>query len=182
MSCTLTLGRLLPCRDVVGGINRIWFVNYSTMGDLTIAGTDELTANGTPFTAYEYEVKGANSLEQTITASRENGTVFFEQVLTVTFPKMDLAMNKEVKLMAYGRPHIFVEDYNGNVFTAGADNGMDVTGGSYSSGAAMGDLNGYSLTFTGSEKLPANFVDTTAATEANPFTIINATNTVVVGS
>ena len=60
--------------------------------------------------------------------------------------------------MAYGRPHILVEDYNSNVFVMGLENGADVSGGTIVTGAAMGDLSGYTLSFTGMEKVPANFL------------------------
>tara|TARA_R110000823_G_scaffold149129_2_gene279818 strand:- start:799 stop:1350 length:552 start_codon:yes stop_codon:yes gene_type:complete len=181
MACDLTQGRKVPCKDVVGGINRVWFVDFGDLGTLTIGADDELTnATGT-FSAYEYDVKGANSLEQNFNVSRENGTTFFEQVLNLTLTKLSKEDNKELKLIAYGRPHIFVEDYNGNVFLVGADHGAEVTGGTAVTGSSMGDLSGYTLSLTGSEKLMANFVD--GATAADPFAgLASATATIVVGT
>jgi len=181
MACDLTQGRKVPCKDVVGGINRVWFVDFGDLGTLTIGADDELTnATGT-FSAYEYDVKGANSLEQNFNVSRENGTTFFEQVLNLTLTKLSKEDNKELKLIAYGRPHIFVEDYNGNVFLVGAYHGAEVTGGTAVTGSSMGDLSGYTLSLTGSEKLMANFVD--GATAADPFVgLASATATIVVGT
>ena len=37
---------------------------------------------------------------------------------------------------------------------------MEVTGGTIVTGTAMGDMSGYTLTLTGMEKAPANFLDT----------------------
>ena len=181
MACDLTQGRKVPCKDVVGGINRVWFVDFGDLGTLTIGADDDLTnATGT-FSAYEYDVKGANSLEQNFNVSRENGTTFFEQVLNLTLTKLSKEDNKELKLIAYGRPHIFVEDYNGNVFLVGAYHGAEVTGGTAVTGSSMGDLSGYTLSLTGSEKLMANFVD--GATAADPFAgLASATATIVVGT
>jgi hypothetical protein len=48
---------------------------------------------------------------------------------------------------------------------------MDVTTGTISNGAALGDFNGYSLTFVGQEKIPANFLD--CSTEAELITLFN---------
>ena len=64
-------------------------------------------------------------------------------------------------MLSYVHPHILVEDNNGNVFLAGLEYGMDVTGGSIVTGSGMGEYNGYTLTFTGMEKVPANFLDDT---------------------
>ena len=47
----------------------------------------------------------------------------------------------------------------------GLDQGCDVSAGSISSGSALGDFNGYSLTFTGMEELPANFINCTTEEE-----------------
>jgi len=47
--------------------------------------------------------------------------------------------------------------YFGNLFVAGLEYGMDVNGGTIVTGAAMGDLSGYTLTLQGMEKKPANF-------------------------
>jgi hypothetical protein len=69
-----------------------------------------------------------------------------------------------VKLLAFGRPRIVVRSMTDQFFLMGLDQGADVTGGTVSSGAAMGDFNGYSLTFTAMEVSPANFLN--CSTEA----------------
>jgi hypothetical protein len=125
--------------------------------------TDVIDSIGGTPDAYEYDVKGNSSFEQTVTSSRENGTTFFEQTLNLTFTKLDKATHKELKLMAYGRPHVFVEDYNSNIFVMGLLHGAEVTGGTIVTGAAMGDLSGYTLTLTAQEQVPANFLDATLA-------------------
>ena len=61
--------------------------------------------------------------------------------------------------MAYGRPQIIVEDHNGNFFLVGREFGAELTGGSMVSGAGMGDLSGYTLTFAAQEKTLANFIN-----------------------
>ena len=103
-------------------------------------------------------------------SSRENGTTFWEQVLELTFKKLTVKDHKELKLMAYGRPQVIVEDNNGNFFYAGLEHGCDVTGGTIVTGGAMGDLSGYTLTLTGQEKAPANFIGDTLT--AAGFTVV----------
>ena len=180
MACLLTLGRKEPCKDVVGGIKSVYFVNFGDLGTITEVD-DEITDLSGTFSAYKYEVKGNSSFEQNITSSRENGTTFFEQTLNLTLHKLSKEDNKELKLLAYGRPHVAVVDYNGNVFLMGLNNGADISGGTIVTGAAMGDLSGYTLTLSGMEQKPANFVD--APTEADPFAgMASATVTIVAGT
>lgn len=166
MACDLSTGRAVPCKDVVGGIKAVYFANYGDLGAITydVTNTDAIDSFGGTPTAYQYDVKGNSSFEQTITSSRENGTTFFEQTLNLTFTKLDKATHKELKLMAYGRPHVFVEDYNGNIFVMGLLHGAEVTGGTIVTGAAMGDLSGYTLTLSAQEQVPANFLDADLAT------------------
>jgi len=166
MACDLTKGRTVPCKDVVGGINKVTFINYGDMGDIAFSNDAISDISGT-FTAYVYEVKGNSSFEQSFNSSRENGTTFFTQTLNLTLPKLSKEDNKELKLMAYGRPHVVVQDYNGNAFMMGLNYGAEVTGGTIVTGAAMGDLSGYTLVLEAQEQLPANFID--GATVADPF-------------
>tara|TARA_R100000951_G_scaffold51327_1_gene43300 strand:- start:101 stop:649 length:549 start_codon:yes stop_codon:yes gene_type:complete len=180
MACDLTQGRKVPCKDVLGGLVRAWIIDFGTLGTVTKTD-DEITDLSGTFTCFQYDLKGTNSLETAITSSRENGTTFFEETLTLTLPKLSKEDNKELKLMAYGRPHIAVEDRNGNFMLCGLEHGMDVTGGSIATGTAFGDMSGYSLTLTGQELEPANFIS--GGTSADPFAgMSSATVTVTVGT
>ena len=180
MACDLTKGRKEPCKDVVGGLKAVYFTDFGDYGTVTQTD-DEITDMSGTFTAFKYELKGNSSFEQTITSSRENGTTFFEQTLNLTLKKLSKEDNKELKLLAYGRPHVAVEDYNGNVFVMGLEHGAEVTGGTISTGAAMGDLSGYTLTLAAQELLPANFVD--SPTAADPFDgMASATVTITEGT
>jgi hypothetical protein len=175
MACDISLGRIEPCKDSVGGLKAVYFVNYGDATGYTYdaTNTDVIDAvAGTPV-AYKYDLKGASTFTQNVNSSRENGTTFYEQVLELTFKKLSVVDNKQLKLMAYGRPQVVVEDNNGNLFYAGLKHGMDVTGGTIVTGGAMGDLSGYTLTLTGMEPVPANFIGDT---------LVAAGFTVTVGS
>ena len=156
MSCnSLSIGRTLPCTSSVGGIKAFYVCSYGTLGALTVSGTTgELESiAGTP-TLYKYDVEGSNGLEQAVTASSENGSVFYEQTLTVTLKKLDKLTQFELTDLLKSRTHVFVEDYNSNYFLMGATNGVHSSGGS-----------GFSaLTFTAQEVLPAYFTVSTVVT------------------
>lgn len=166
MSCLLTSGRTEPCKNSVGGLKAVYFIDYGTLGDVSFVSSTSAeidTVAGTP-TAYKYDLKGTSSFEQTITSSRENGTTFYDQTLNLTFKKLDKDTNDEIALLAVARPHVVVEDNNGNLFLSGLEHGADVNGGTIVTGAAMGDLNGYTLTLNAQEIKPANFLSQDLAT------------------
>ena len=163
MACTLTTGRSLPCRDSVGGLKAVWFADYGTLGTLTVTNGNVDSISGSP-TLFQYDLKGNSSLEQTITASTENGTSFYEQALNLTLTKLDVETQESIKLIVKARHHVFLEDYNGNYLLVGAVHGAEVSGGTIVSGAAMGDLSGFTLTLTAQETIPAYFVTASVVT------------------
>lgn len=151
MACNITAGRLEGCKDAVGGLNAIYFVNFGAMGELTI--TDETVtafASTTP-DAFKYDLRGTSTFDQSLTSSRDNGTTFAEQTLTVSLKKQDATTHKEVKLLAYGRPQILIEDNNGTVWLMGEEFGAEMNA-TTSTGASLGDKSGYELTFAAMEK------------------------------
>lgn len=173
MACDISLGRTEPCKDSVGGLNAIYFVNFGDLGAITYdtTNTDVIDAIADSPSAYKYDLKGTSTFTQNIQSDRATGTTAFEQVLEVTLKKLSVADHKEIKLLSYGRPHVIVEDYNGNYFIAGLEHGCDVTGGTIVTGGAMNELSGYTLTLTGMERVPANFLGDTPT--AVGFTVVS---------
>ena len=163
MACLMSTGRKLACKDAIGGVQKVFFADYGTLGTATITGGIVSTFSGTTVNLFQYDVKSASGLEQTITSSNDNGTTFFEQTLTLVLTKLDAATQVELAKVIATRPHVFVQDNNGNYLAVGMTRGCDVNG-TISTGIALGDLNGYSLTITGQEPLMAQFVTSTLVT------------------
>ena len=161
MACDISNGRLEACKDTVSGLDAIYFINYGINypTDVTIDVDGVITAVAGVTDLYKWELKGANSFEQTIQTSRDNGTTYFEQAVVAQFKSLQIDTHKTVKLLAYGRPHIVVRTRALQFFLVGLERGADVTAGTISSGTAMGDFNGYNLTFTAMENTPAPFID-----------------------
>lgn len=187
MSCDITSGRIEQCKDSVSGLKAIYFINYDDLDsdNVNYNATDtdviDTWVPGAALTMYKYELKStANSFTTTINSSRDNGTTFFEQTLVANLKRQDFAAHKNVKLLAYGRPRIVVRTMTDQFFVMGLDQGADVSAGEISSGAALGDFNGYSLTFTAQEELPANFLNVTTEAElATAFADGSATDAVI---
>tara|TARA_R110002051_G_C8461247_1_gene458423 strand:- start:32 stop:640 length:609 start_codon:yes stop_codon:yes gene_type:complete len=160
MACDLTLGRKEPCKKVVGGIKEVYFVSF---GNLTNVGydsvdTDVINTISESALAYRYEVRGSSSFTQNIQTSRQNSSTSFEQVLELSLKKLSKEDNREIKKMSSGRFHVFVIDYNNNIFVAGLDNGLQVTDGNIFTGSALTEFSGYKITLRGEERTPANFL------------------------
>lgn len=161
MSCDLTLGRLEPCKDNVGGLDAIYFINFgqAPMNNITFDASDYVTGVTGVTNLYKFELKGTNSFDQVFNSSRDNGTSYVEQTLSIMLKNQDSTTHKQVKMLAYGRPQIIVKTRSNKFFYAGIEYGMELTTANVGSGTAMADAQGYTLTFVGQEKILANFID-----------------------
>ena len=169
MACILTTGRKLPCKSAFGGIKKILFADYGTIASVTVVpetGEATFTDASTPPTWYEYDVKGASSLETSVTSSRENGTTFYTQTLNLTLTYLDALTQQELQILAVGRPYIVIVDFYGNSFLCGADSGMECTGGTIVTGAGASDMSGFTLTFEGMESEAPYFLSTPVTADA----------------
>ena len=162
MACTLTItGRAFPCKTGVGGIKRVWISAFADQ-DWTAIAAGAVTGVTTGQTLFGFELtKNSGSLQQTINSSVENGTIFFEQTLTMVMPLLEATANFDVSELLKGRLSVLVQDANDNLLIMGYNEGVEASGGDIGTGTAKGDLNGYSLTFVAHEPLPAPLLAST---------------------
>lgn len=154
MACALTQGYTLDCKDSLGGIKAAWFIAHQDVTAVTEASgvvTAITKAAGKVFYKYQL-VRNTSSLTENITASVENGTVFYAQELSIILNKLQANTRNEILLLAKNNLMVVVEDANGKYWLLGKTNGVDLTGGNSATGTAQGDRSGYTLTFTGGEK------------------------------
>lgn len=154
MSCALTQGYTLDCKDSIGGIKAVWFI---AAGDVTAVSeasgvvTGITKASGKVFYKYQL-VKNSSSLTENVNANIQNGTVFYAQELAIVLNKMQANTRNEILLLAKNNLMAVVQDANDKYWLLGKTNGLDLTAGSSATGTAQGDRNGYTLTFSGGEK------------------------------
>jgi hypothetical protein len=156
-SCQITSTLCKGCRDNVGGIKAAYIVAGCITG-VTTNGTGEiLTVGATGGTVYEFQVeKNTSMFVETITPSLENGTIFYQQDLTLVFFKLQQAIRNQVRLLAQNTNlKVFVETNDGSYWYLGQDFGMFLSAGSGESGTTFGDRNGYSIQLQGLEREPA---------------------------
>lgn len=171
MPCALTTGYTLDCRDSIGGIKEVYFMELSNVSGTTVASgtvTAIVKATGKRFFKYEQEINTADFTEDD-KYSRENGTLYFEQKLSLVFNKYTAALMQELLLLAKNRLVALVVMKDGTNRYLGYLNGLMVSEGQYTGGKAMGDRNGKTITLMGEETSPAYFVTDaliTAATTA----------------
>ena len=188
MACTITLGRALDCKDALGGLSKIFFVSDFVDGLVTAAGTGDGTAGsatvsavaGESFTVtdlpamtvLQYDLRpDLSSFTVNVQSDPATGASLFEQTLNVVLQKHQEQDPEQLRLISRNRSQIFVLDNNDNVFLFGATYGMDLNGGTLTSGAARNEMSGSTLTFAGREPASYYLLEATAGagTAVYPF-------------
>jgi hypothetical protein len=182
MACDITSGRILDCKDSVGGIKAVYIGNYLDMpnqANWAAASNDTVTAIGAQ-TFFEFELRPElSSLTVNYNSDPSTGTTFFEQVLSLTFQKLTATDIADIRLLCQGRPNIWVLDNSDNCWLIGAEHGCNVTGGSLQTGVAMGDLVGFTMDFTAKETNPVWLATASAGLGVADYPLDNVTNATV---
>ena len=169
MACNLTLGRKVDCKDSIGGLRTMYILpNYcgnieasaviadSEMTDADFADWDTYgDPTSSKQTLLQYDLRpNLSSLTVNFNSDAGTGTTFWTSVLSITLQKLDHDATNQLKMAAYNRSQIFIRDSMDNIFLLGMNTGCNMTTGTMATGAAKGDLSGYTLEFTSEEKLP----------------------------
>lgn len=152
-TCALMQDYNLDCRDSVGGIKEVYFMELGNLSSFVEASgviTTITKAAGKRFFKYQL-VKQTTMFDDTLTGNEENGTLFSTQKLTLNLNKMQANTRNELTLMAKNLVVAVAVDRNGKGFMLGATNGLVLKTTKGESGTKMGDRNGYALDFEGVE-------------------------------
>lgn len=167
MSCNITAGFSLDCRDSQGGVEYIYIGNTASTGFTASNGVITAITGLTASSWFKFEVpKQTSSFTETITVSEENGTVFYDQQVSVVFTKLSAEKRNQIALLAKNRKLVVVvKDGNGTFWSVGIGRGAHLLSGTSQTGTAYGDLNGYSLVIQGLEKDPSYAVSASVVGE-----------------
>ena len=178
MSCDITSGFTLGCRDNTGGIKNLYILSGSitSVTDASEGLISGITGSGEFF---QYELfRQTSDFSEAISATPENGTVFYEQSVNAVFFKLQSSTRNQVRVLAKNPDlKIIVETNNGSedgigkYWLLGEENGVQLLSGTGATGTAFGDLNGYSLTFTGQEPEPASEISGSLVGALNGITL-----------
>lgn len=169
MSCILNNGYALSCRDSIGGIQAAFIGNFDS-GQLYTLDVDNniigLTGSTASYYTFEQEMESAEFTQEG-EYSTENGTVFFDQQLTLMFHKNDADLRNLLLVLSQANLSVVVKDQRGEYWLMGYQNGVRAISGSQNAGKEFGDMNGVVVTLQGKEPEPAHRID-----DISVFTII----------
>lgn len=178
MACTtITAGRKEPCKDSIGGIKNIYIGAWTPEMRDTIMNEDG-TPNALPINAgsayfngpisvvrYELRSEG-NTYSESAEINDEAGTVIVTQTLTVQLKKFTSGTNFDMVAGMKGLSFVIIEDYSGIFRLMGHYKGATLQA-NQTIGGAMGDRNGYDLTFTSMSPVSAFDISPSIIGEGN---------------
>ena len=144
-TCNLNDGFLLGC-STIGGVEKVWIGEYI---DNVVVSQDScgiitgITTTGLTVYSFEQDIEHAG-LVQTGNYSRENGTVFYESVLSIKLIGLDCEVRN--RMVELGRAPLFavVKSNAGDYYYLGLESAGRASAGEASLGVALGDMNGLS--------------------------------------
>ena len=167
MACNISQHISLDCVDSSGSVVKALILNGPADSFTEASGTvSAITVGGSAVTSgdwFEWELpRNTSSYSEDANVSIENGTLFFTKNLQLFFNKMDATKRNEFLLAAQNQ-HMIVAfiDANGLAFVFGLEKGAYLSAANATTGATMADRNGYSLTITSEETVPAYVLDAT---------------------
>ena len=174
MSCAITSGYSIECRDSVGGVETIWLIENSALYDasgnsrVTTDGSGTVTAltKNTGKRFWKFEIPRATGMTGNgITASQENGTLFYTHQVEFPINKRDAAVRNIITTLAKNRLTFVTKEGDGLYKMFGKEFGLFLDSSEGGSGTALADRNGYLLKFSSQERedfliVPANIAAT----------------------
>ena len=111
MSCEVTRGRRIPCKDGAAGLLAIYFLyrtpEFTVSFDGTLVDDITITDGGGAVTLYKYELDNVgNNFEETLEASRDNGTIYAAQVLTLALQTLQDDDLEDIYNLSRSRPAV----------------------------------------------------------------------------
>lgn len=158
MSCTLlTDGIAKDCLNNIGGVVKIYITDFVNVSGLTKTGSDISAftmASGTLFYEFSFN-RNTSTFSENATVSVENGSLFYDQTVTLKLPRRESAKRDVLALLMQKELAVIVKDANGNFWYPGETKGVYVSELPSESGTAAGDFNGYTITIKGEEPTQA---------------------------
>lgn len=165
MACIL-LNSGIPkgCDNNTGGVSKVYITDHENVLSVT-AASGTITAfnmdSGTVFYEFVFN-KNTSSFAENAIVSLENGSLFYEQIVTLVIPRREVSKRNVLALLMQKDLAVIVKDANGLYWYIGQFEGANVTELPSTTGVAKGDANAYTITITGSEPAQAQEVDESA--------------------
>lgn len=166
MSCSMTKGyNDRTCTNGKGGIKSVILFPLGNMTASTLT-SNEVTAMIVSGEVFRYKLKSnLSSYTAPIQVNKENGTLWYNQALSMILASDSKELRSEIHLLAQNEVVCLVEKANGTYVALGYGEGLQVNDGSeYTSGVVKSDRLGHVISLAGMENEPVPDVQASVIT------------------
>lgn len=154
MACEMTNGyNDRTCTNGKGGIKSVLLFPVSAIvTPITMSG-NEITAMTVTGETFLYKLKSnLSSYTAPIKVNKDNGTLWYEQTLTMILASDTKELRAELHLLAQNEVCALVEKADGTIVALGLEEGLQVNDAAeYTSGVVKSDRNGHTIVLAGLE-------------------------------
>jgi len=153
VACAMTSGwNDRTCTNGKGGIKSVLFFPLNAKSSATLTA-NEISALAVAGETYHYKLKSnLSSYTAPVKRNEENGTLWYEQSLTMVLNSDTKELRSSIHLLAQNELCAVVEKADGTYVMLGYNEGIKVNDGAeYSSGTAKADRNGHTIVLAGQE-------------------------------
>lgn len=154
MACEMTVGfNDRTCTNGKGGIKSVLLFPVSAISGAIGLTLNEITSLTVTGETYLYKLKSnLSSYTAPIKVNKDNGTLWYEQTLTMILSSDTKELRSEIHLLAQNEICALVEKADGTIVALGLEEGLQVNdGGDYTSGTVKSDRNGHTIVLFGME-------------------------------
>ena len=154
MACVSFSGGIAKnCENNVGGLTKLYLTDLDNIVSVAESGGTVSTitmATASHFYEFEFNRNSATFTEDLV-KSVEAGSALFEQTITVTIPRREVAKRNTLALLTQRDLAVIIKDSNGLYWYPGLDEGVYLSESTSTSGTAKADGSNYVLTLKGFE-------------------------------
>jgi hypothetical protein len=141
------------CTNGKGGIKSVLLFPVSAISGAIGLTNNQITTLAVTGETYLYKLKSnLSSYTAPIKVNKDNGTLWYEQTLTMILSSDTKELRSEIHLLAQNEICALVEKADGTIVALGLEEGLQVNdGGDYTSGTVKSDRNGHTIVLFGME-------------------------------
>ena len=154
MACEMTNGyNDRTCTNGKGGIKSVLLFPVSAIVAPIGLISNQITSLTVTGETFLYKLKSnLSSYTAPIKVNKDNGTLWYEQTLTMILASDTKELRAELHLLAQNEVCALVEKADGTIVALGLEEGLQVNdGGDYTSGTVKSDRNGHTIVLAGLE-------------------------------
>lgn len=161
MACISFSGGITnDCENNMGGVTKLYLADFQDVTYTESGGTVSTITMATASSFYEFTFnRNSATYQEDLVKSVEAGSALFEQTVTVTIPRRDVAKRNTLALLTQRDLAVIIKDSNGIYWYPGQVEGMYLSERTSTSGTAKADGSNYVLTLKGFEQEAAASVD-----------------------